>query len=739
MMNKSNIITRTADLSARDYPNISCVQIDQEYWDKQNPVQLCGMFFLLQVIRQFESLLLQLDEQELIHGPIHSNIGQEAVAVGTIMALKSTDKITLTHRAHHHFLAKALMYYAPSGFDPLVSPLDKGLKKCVRKTLAEIMGLSGGWVGGRGGSMHLFDRVSANIGTSAIVGGGIPIASGAAFAEKFRRTKGVVLCYFGDGAVSIGSFHEGINLAVVYQLPVIFLIENNLYAVGTNTLETTGLTDMAIRASGFNIPGLIADGMNPLAMKRAVEIAREYVSNGAGPVLIEAKTYRYHHHSGMRPGSAFGYRSKDEEQNWRNRDPLALWPQELQEWGVLNGEQVQRISDLASELINDTLQFCTESDDQSSYTIKPGLWPASGSAVIGVRSDGREFERVSFKKLADYSDTKAMKMVEAISAVLARQMETDPEVFTLGEEVGHLRGGPYGATRDALDRFPERVYNTPIAEAGFTGLALGAAMAGLKPVVEIMFPDFALVAADQLFNQIAAARYMYGGDVDLPLIVRTRCSIGRGFGSQHSGEATGLFALYPGWRIVAPSTPFDYIGLFNSAMRSKDPVLIIEHHELYQVVGPVPIDDMDYLVPMGLAEIRWSGADVTVLTYLSLVPRVLCIAEKLADEGIDVEVIDLRTLDHANLDFATIEESLRRTGSLVVAEQAMASQSLGSFIAAQVQQRYFDYLDYPVLLVSSQEIPPPVSKTLEEFCLISDDQIRKTILDGVNRTSSQGT
>lgn len=736
LMNKNNIIIQITDLSARDYPNISYVQSDQEYWAKQSPSQLYGMLFLLQTIRQFESLLLQLDEQKLIHGPLHSSIGQEAVAVGTTMALESTDKIVSTHRAHHHFLSKALMYYAPPDFDPLVSPLDEGLKRCMRKTLAEVLGLSDGWVGGRGGSMHLCDQPSGNIGTSAIVGGGIPIASGAGFAEKFRRTGGVVVCYFSDGAVSIGSFHEGINMAVVNKLPVIFIIENNLYAVATNTIETAGLTDLAIRASGFNIPALIVDGMNPLDMKRAVEMARKHASSGKGPVLIETKTYRYYHHSGMLPGSAFGYRSKDEERSWQDKDPLVLWPKELQERGIVNKEQIQYITDLANELVKDAIQFCMEFRDQG-YTIKPRLWPTGDSAVIGIRSDGREFEGVSFRKLSDYSDTRQVKMVQAISRVIARRMETDPEIFILGEEVGHLSGGAYGATKDALGRFPERVYNTPIAESGFTGLALGAAMAGLKPVIEIMFPDFVLVAADQLFNHIGTARYMYGGGVDIPLIVRTRCSMGRGFGCQHSGEAIGLFALYPGWRIVAPVTPFDYIGMFNSAMLSKDPVLIIEHHELYQVIGPVPVSDMDYLVPMGQSEIRRVGRDVTVLTYLSLVPRVLRIAEELAGKGIDVEVIDLRTLDHANLDFATIGESLRKTRTLVVAEQSMASQSLGHFIAAQVQQEHFDYLDHPVVLVSSRDVPLPVSKTLEEFCLISDEQIRKSIFEAANRTISQ--
>jgi 2-oxoisovalerate dehydrogenase E1 component len=240
-----------------------------------------------------------------------------------------------------------------------------------------------------------------------------------------------------------------------------------------------------------------------------------------------------------------------------------------------------------------------------------------------------------------------------------------------------------------------------------------------------------MIAADSLFNQVSNCRYMYNGKVDVPLVVRSRCSTGRGYGAQHSGDTVGLFALYPGWRIVAPTTPFDYIGLFNSAMRSLDPVLVLEHHELATLEGPVPEDDMDFLVPLGKAAVRRSGTDLTVIAYLSIVPRLLHIADQLAaEEGMDIEVIDLRSIDHASLDMDTTCTSVAKTRKLVVVEQALQTQCLGPTLATRVHERFHGELEQPVRLLSSLPAPMPVSEIQEQTVLISDETIR----DGLIRT-----
>ena len=316
-----------------------------------------------------------------------------------------------------------------------------------------------------------------------------------------------------------------------------------------------------------------------------------------------------------------------------------------------------------------------------------------------------------------------MKYSDAIAAVTGRWMERDPAVVELGEEIANFGGGAYGATRGLPQRFPAQVVNTPISEAGFVGLACGAAMRGLPVIVEIMFPDFALVAADQLFNQIAKARHMYGGSTDLPLVVRTRIATGCGYGGQHSMDPVGLFALFSGWRMVAPSNAFDYIGLFNTAMRSLDPVVILEHHSLYGLKFPVPKGDLDYCLPFGRARRLAEGSDVTVLTYGGMTARLLALLPALRERGVSAELIDLRTLDLPGLDWQTIGESVARTGAVAIVEQAAAGQGIGARLAAGITERFFDELDAPPATLCSLDVPPSVSRALEEAALISDEQI----------------
>jgi 2-oxoisovalerate dehydrogenase E1 component len=270
--------------------------------------------------------------------------------------------------------------------------------------------------------------------------------------------------------------------------------------------------------------------------------------------------------------------------------------------------------------------------------------------------------------------------------------------------------------------------NAPIAEGGIVGIGHGAAVAGMRPIAEIMFCDFSLIAADELFNQVATCRYMYNGNVDVPLVVRSRCSAGRGYGAQHSSDTVGQFALYPGWRIVAPTCPFDYVGLFNTAMQSLDPVLMLEHHELYPFAGDVPENDLDFFVPFGSAAVRRQGTDLTIIGYLSLVPRLLRIADQLyTDAGINAEVIDLRTLDYANIDFGTLGLSVKKTGRVAIVEQAMATQGLGPYIASHIHERFHAHLKQPVKLLASKPVPIPVSQVLEQTVLISNDEIRESL------------
>jgi 2-oxoisovalerate dehydrogenase E1 component len=306
--------------------------------------------------------------------------------------------------------------------------------------------------------------------------------------------------------------------------------------------------------------------------------------------------------------------------------------------------------------------------------------------------------------------------------VMGRRMETDPGVVVMGEDVHRLNGGTNGATRGLSQRFPDRVLGTPISENAFTGLACGVALDGrFTPVVEFMYADFMWVAADQLFNQVARARHMYGGSGAVPLVLRSKVAMGTGYGSQHSMDPAGIFATSAGWRIVAPTTPYDYVGLMNTALRCQDPVLVLEHVDLYNATGPGPVDDLDYCLPVGKAAIRREGADVTVLSYLGMVPFVL---EAVAEFGqVDAEVVDLRWLDRASIDWDTIETSLTKTNQVLIAEQGAVGTSYGGWLADEIHRRFFDLLDAPVRRVTGAEASPSISKVLERAAIAQKDEV----------------
>jgi 2-oxoisovalerate dehydrogenase E1 component len=711
-------LARFQNLPWQSYPNLSEVSAST---DGLSPESGASMLYQLLLIRAFEQWLV--DNETLVHGPLHSSIGQEAVAVGAVAALQRQDQIASTHRAHHHVLARVVASAAhdAGNFSPAGDqPTPAGIRDVILKTLAEILGLRYGFAGGRGGSMHLGSIDNGVLGTSAIVGGGIPMTTGAAFTFAQRGTGGVALAFFGDGASSIGALHEAMAMSRVMALPMIFLVENNLYSVATTVAETVGFPDIAIRASGHDMPGIIVDGMDPLAVRAAVARARSHAAAGHGPVLIEAKTYRYLHQSGRLPGSDYRYRTKDEESQWHERDPLDHFPAALREAGLLEDTDIEVIcarvdADLASAI---AILVETEGD---GLRIRDDAWPEPSDAVRGVRAakvdDTGVVEPEASGEIVTYQ--------QAISLVHDRAMQRDPDVFVIGEEVGHLRGGAYGTTRHVCRNYPERVFSAPISENGFSGLALGAAVMGMRPIVELMFPDFALEAADQLFNHVPKTRHMFGGDLDVPLVVRTRTAQGRGFGPQHSCDPAALFAMFPGWRIIAPSTPADYVGLFNSAITGQDPVLIIEHYRLWTMEGAIP--DLDARIPVGSGRIVRPGSDVTVVTWSHPVHRAIAVAEDLAREGIDAEVIDLRTIDPHGLDWDLVSESVRRTGAVAIVEDATESHALAPRIAQGIHERHFADLRAPVRVVTGRDVPTPVSRVLEEYVLLSDSDIAAAV------------
>jgi len=702
------------------------IHSEPDDWDAAGADVLLEMLLHTYLIRAFEEAGVDLVKEKLVHGPWHVSIGQEGGAVGAMSLLRSTDQIAAAHRAHHQFLAKALRHVSPADLDPRTDPVPDVFEVMMRRTLSEILGLADGFCGGRGGSMHLRWQEAGILGTNGIVGGGVPLATGVAWSRKMQNRDDVVVSFFGDGAINMGAVTESMNMAALYQVPICFFIENNLYAISTTLAESSRETRLSSRGGAFGIPAFRVDGMDPIAVRLAMGQALEIMRSGGGPVIIEAEVYRFYHHTGAQRGSAFGYRSKEEEESWRLRDPLSRLSAEMIRRGWLSPEQNDFLREQTKSAMRTIVESRLESDG-NVRRIKPQLWPDPSLRDVGIRSSGAELAGIRHEEVETHTGRLGKaRFVRTIADLMMRRMETDARIVVLGEDIHRLRGGTNGATRGLVERFPERILATPISEQAFLGLAGGAASDGyFRPVVELMYADFILVGADQAFNQIAKMRHMYGGTTNVPLVLRAKVALGGGYGSQHSMDPAGLFASWPGWRIVAASNPFDYVGLMNTAIRSEDPVLMIEHADLYVTEGVAPLDDLDYFIPFGAARVVRQGSAFTVLTYLSMVPLAVAIADKL---GIDAEIIDLRSLDRAGIDWQTIGDSIRKTHNALVLEQGPLVASYGALLTDEIQNRLFDELDQPVKRIFGGYSSPSVSAVLERAALAGAEEIEAGFL-----------
>ena len=693
------------------------LEVEEADWQGHDASDLIHWYGQMLLIRRFEEKLLELEKAGLIHGPAHASIGQEAGAVGAMSALTTNDKINGTHRAHHQVLTKLVNSAAPEGFDIRTDAFTPAMDEAVYRFMAEIMGLAPGYCGGRGGSMHVRADAAGVVGSSAIVGGNPPHAVGYALADKLLGRDQVSVAFFGDGATQAGATYEAMNIAAAQSVPVIFFIENNLYGVSTHISDVTRETRMSSRGAMLGIASIECDGMDVLAVHLAMKEARRIITETGGPVVIEAMCYRHFHQSGGRAGSDFGYRSKEEEAAWRARDPITLAEGRLKSLGLLSEDEFVQIDRMASERVSAAAAQLTEPvPGGNALRIPDHLWPDPATVDAGQLGDLSELADM---RILDHEDMAGLpvekdKFVTAASDALAAAMERDPTIVVMGEDVHRLRGGVSGFTKAALERWPDRVLPMPIAENGFTGVALGAALNGLRPVVEIMFGDFCFVAADQIANGVSKVRHMFGDGFPVPIVMRVRVSPHTGYGSQHSCDPSALFGMFPGWRIVSPTTALDCVGLLNTALRCDDPVVVIEHTEFYQRDFDLPQGDRHFCIPLGKARVVRQGTACTVLATSVMVQNAIAAAEA---EGVDAEVIDLRSLDHHGMDWTTIGQSIDKTGRVIVAEQTARGLSMGGTWAAEIQERFFDCLDHEILRVTGGMAAPTVSSVLNRAAL----------------------
>ena len=691
-------------------------------------------------IRELEEMIVRLrsggyeplgDYQ--YRGPTHVSIGQEGTAVGSASVLRTTDRITSSHRGHGDAIAKgfsairsmdegSLRRRLPSvtgrGHEAL---LEAALEDHVYRTIAELFGKDEGYNRGRGGGMHIADFSTGQLGANAIVGGSVPIATGAAMALRYAGSDELVCCFAGDGAYANGVVLESLNWAAQHQwsnfmagdraygLPIIFLIQNNHYGMtGRADDEVMGVPWLAQRAAGFADDGMhaeVADGMNVLAVRDAVARGAERCRSGRGPVLIESSTYRYYGHSLSDPRNE--YRSRDEEAAWKAVDPISRLQDQLIAERVLDEAGVSAVQRHAAERNARAAARAAKATDPDPSDVLRFLYAGTSTDVVPAEHvPAPIIEPLPVPKI----NADGMLYRDALRQGLAEEMQRDARVIFYGEDVADY-GGAFKSTKGLLESFGrERVFNTPISEAAICGTAVGAAMAGLRPVVELMYMDFALMASDQIANQAAKWHYMSGAQTTVPLVIRASIGAGKGYGGQHSQSIESLFTHLPGIVVVYPATAADAKGMLKAAIRSDDPVLFCESQSLYGKRGPVS-DDADLVVPIGKARVARSGSDATVVAWGPAVADALEAADELAATGVEAEVIDLRTL--VPLDMETIVASVRKTGRCVVAAQAVLIGSYVNEIVARVVEEAFDDLDGPVARVGAKNGISPQAEGLE--------------------------
>jgi len=712
------------------------------------------MYRQLLYIRAFETMIIKLRSGEMVPyegykfcGATHLSIGQEAVAVGANAAILAKDYITSSHRGHGHGIAKesyALrempeemqrqFLQGVSFKSDQKDLLEQAMEVHLYRTMAEFLGKEEGYCRGRGGGMHIADFNVGHLGANAIVGGSLPIAVGAGMSIMLQEQNKVCLGFFGDGSTNNGVFGESLNMAAMSQfergVPVIFLIENNQFGMsGRGAGEVTGIDFIARRGWGYKMNGLhaeVVNGMDVLAVRDAVARAAKICRAGAGPVLVEMMTYRYKGHS---LSDQNAYRTDKEIEAWECEDSIGRMKQEMVKAGVLEPEQIEELEQAHNEQMEKITLAAARSEYPDPKDILEGLF--SDTSCDTVQAEFRTAEDEYNKEaIREYRDGKGrMPQRRALLEAMTEEMIRDTRVVMYGEDVADY-GGAFAVTAGLLDIFGrKRVFNAAISEATICGSAVGMAMTGMRPIVELMYSDFILMSMDQIGNQAAKNKYMFGGKAVIPMVLRIAIGGGKGYAGQHSQSLEAIATQVPGLKVVAPSTSGDAKGLLKTSIRDDNPVIFFEHQLLYGERDPVP--EGEHLVPLGKAAIRREGTDVTLISYSYMAKVIEKAAELLAEKGVSAEVIDARSL--IPLDEETILESVQKTNFAVVVNQAPETGCFGEHIAYVITKKAFDYLDGPVELVAAYDCPPPMAPTLEAEFMPSPEKVAARTLVLLNK------
>jgi len=643
----------------------------------------------MSVIRAFENHLAEAFKDGLLPTEaIHLSIGQEAVAAGVCMNLRDSDFLNTTHRGHGHIIAK--------GAD-------------LNRMMAELYGKADGLCDGKGGSMHVTDGDRGILGANGIVGAGYLLALGAGFTIKFHKNDDISVVIAGDGSMNQGMFHEAMNMIAVFNLPVLVVVENNMYGEFTPLERHSGVTELYKRAEAYGIESIRLDGNN---VKEVFEKTGEIINamrDDGKPRLVELMTYRWHGHM---EGDQELYRDEAEKQKYREQDPIGRLEKEMIDNNTATESEIEAIKKEATEVVSTAVSYSKKSVDPELSTLLTDVYSPENkvyfTGTITPSASGNQ---------------KEVSMSQAINEAIAEEMENEKTVFLWGEDV--TLGGYFNVTEGLVERFgKDRIIDTPISEYAIIGGAVGAAMTGMRPIAEILFGDFLTCCMDPIINQAAKLRYMTGGQVSIPMTIRTPLGSGIGMAAQHSQSMEKFFFGVPGLMIAAPSDAYTAKGLLKSAIRANNPVIFFEHKLLYAESGKIPEDE--YTLPLGKAVIKNKGDDVTIVTHLLGVSVSLEASNLLYKKGISAEVIDLCTL--YPMDTATILKSLKKTGRLVTVEEGPFTGGIGAEVISRCITAGFDVFKTAPIRIAAPECPVPYAKPLENAMLPTPEGIAENIL-----------
>ncbi|MEI9943877.1 MAG: dehydrogenase E1 component subunit alpha/beta [Chitinophagaceae bacterium] len=618
-----------------------------------------------------------------------SGIGQEAIAVGATMALQDDEWIMPLHRNLGVFTTRSL-------------PLSK--------LFMQWQGSQQGYSKGRERSFHFGSKEHHICGMISHLGPQLAIADGVALAHKLRHENKVSLAFTGEGGTSEGDFHEALNVAAVWDLPVIFLIENNGYALSTPTNEQFRCISLVDKARGYGMEGVTIDGNNILEVYDTIKGVRDYCLQYQKPYIIEAVTFRMRGHE---EASGTKYVPQNLFELWEQKDPVISFEQYLLYINVLSGESIDAIKNEFKEKIEQELETGfnapvievdeeKELNDVYAEKLSDNGWPMSETPVNSQRPTDIRF-------------------IDSIKEALHQSMQQHPNLILMGQDIAEY-GGAFKITEGFVNEFGKaRVRNTPLCESAIIGAALGLSLEGYKSMVEMQFADFVTVGFNQIVNNLAKIHYRWGQNADV--VIRMPTGGGVGAGPFHSQSNEAWFAHTPGLKVVYPSTPADAKGLLIAAINDPNPVLFFEHKTLYRSIsGEVP--EEYYEIEIGKARHVREGDEISIITYGAAVHW----AEDYAAEhpDISIDILDLRTL--LPLDYIAIREAVQRTGRVLVMHEDTLTGGIGGEIAAWIAENCFSFLDAPVIRCASADTPIPFNIELENNFMAKsklDEQIKR--------------